>query len=386
VGHIFRGKGGTPPLPPREHRHADYEASAPGLTTVGTDDTGTTLTIHHVASGTTAATAPTTSSSSHRGNKHMVNSALTSGGSCKAIVGMVALGLLLSSLGAGLWGFLTIPGLYQQIEELEVQVDRLALQVDRLEEQVNDLEIQIDLLQVVNEDLNTTAQLLNVTAGQLQDQVDQLDILNDELARENDRYQELNNDLQASNEDLNGLVDELNTTVADINRANADLQTVASFLNETSWDLSDTVEGLASFLAEQIVAHRKILLETLENTFTGQLSHWDCALMDIFRIEDSEAPFGNLSLAPVLDYVEGRILDKFCLSRDDFDEFLDSTYGLSRLTAVDLQQGVAVYTTAALQYYFPDPDEESEGLSQQDWAEADYDCWNIPQKFRMNSM
>ena len=93
--------GSAPPTPPPRSvsysRSARFKGESPGIKTVGTEDT---LTINHVTSNRSAGML----------------------GMSRPVMILVGL-FALSTLGAGLWGFLTIPGLYDQIEELELQVN-----------------------------------------------------------------------------------------------------------------------------------------------------------------------------------------------------------------------------------------------------------------------
>jgi outer membrane murein-binding lipoprotein Lpp len=306
------------------------------------------------------------------------------GGLSKPLLALLVT-LTLSGLGAGVWGFLTIPGLYDQIEELEIQVDRLTGQVDRLEVEVNELAEQVDRLEDLKEDLNATVQNLNVTVDKLQDNVDDIQLLNQELANETARLKE-------SNLELEHLADTLNQTVSvavkendRLQQLNSNLEVIVFFLNETSLSIDETLNSVTEYLAEQIVANRHILLETLENTFTGQINNWDCALQDVFQFESYDAPIAtstNMVLKEVLDYVDGRVLQEFCANREDFEAYLDSTYGLESMSVDNLRQGVAVYTTAITNYFFPNPGQS--GLTIQEWADADYNCFNVP-KFSMSN-
>ena len=331
-----------------------FPRSSPGLKTVGTEDT---LTIRHVNSSSGTSTAM---------------------GLSKPLLGLMV-ALILSSLGAGVWGFLTIPGLYDQILDLEDQVDRLTGQVDRLEKQVDQLAEQIDLLETLKDGLNSTVKDLNSTVLRLEDNVDELEFLNEELSDEVALLTESNAELRLLVNTLNTTVDELVNENNRLQQLTANLETIATFLNETSLQISDTIDGVANFLAEQIVANRQILLEILENTFSSQIINWDCAFRDIFQFESLNSPIGMESLEESLDYIDGRILSEFCADRNDFEDYLDSTYGLALVTANNLHQAVAVYTTAQLNYYFPDPGQQ--GLTPQDWADADYNCLNVPPFF-----
>jgi DNA repair exonuclease SbcCD ATPase subunit len=175
-----------------------------------------------------------------------------------ALVGLFALG----SLGAGLWGWLTIPGLYDQIEELEYQVDRLEVEVNRFEELNQQLNESIAELEGINQDLRNSLT---------------------DLQKENDRLHKLNDNLES----------------------------IVGFLNETSVVIGETLDDVTEYLAEQIAVNRVIVLETLENTYRQDMNNWDCAYRDIFRsqpfVVDENIPIGLNNLPAVLNYVQDRV-------------------------------------------------------------------------------
>lgn len=91
---------------------------------------------------------------------------------------------------------------------------------------------------------------------------------------------------------------------------------------------------------------------------------------------DLDSPIGE-ETGEVLSYVEEAILNEFCADRIDFENYLEQRYGLDAMSANNLFQGVAIYTADMLDYYFPD-DPQRPGLSPDDWADAAYDCENVP--------
>jgi outer membrane murein-binding lipoprotein Lpp len=374
--------------PTKSSRSSDIES--PGLKTVGTEDT---LTINHVAS---------TSRSSHL---------LGMSKPVMALVGM----LTLSSMGAGLWGFLTIPGLYDQIEELEVQVDRLEGEVDRLAGEVdrfailnqdlntsilelqsinrdlnataNRLEDSVEDLEVLNEQLEATNGALNQTASALALQVDNLQGVVEDLEFENTQLRLIRGDLEADVEELGTQVENLNATVTDLANENerlgqlsTNLETIVGFLNTTTIDLGETLDDVTTSLANAIADQREILFENTENAYTLAISNWDCAFRDTFRgdsfITDEDSVIGEADLPAVLLHVQDRILTEYCVNRTDFENYLDGEFGLLNMTTSNLYRGVAVYTGYVLNYYFPDPG--LPGLTEDDWIEASYECENLP--------
>jgi archaellum component FlaC len=377
--------------PTKEVRFNSKSNDSPGVQTVGSDGT---MTIQHNFSNT---------SSSTRG----------------AVMGMrkpaaAVLGVLfLGTFGAGLWGWLQIPGLNEQIKRLEEQVDRLEAQVDRLEVEVDRLGVQNDRYETLNAEFNQTISGLQEVnedlagqVGRLEGEVGRLGSEVDDLEGENDRYEQINGDLNLTVIELQGVNDDLRSTVASLDNSvneldstvadlelinqvlreenqrfsdlNGQLQTISSYLNETAADLNGTYQELAASLAEQITANRVLVLQTLQNSYTQLISFWDCSFRDVFRgqpfIVNEDLLIGGV-LSTVLEYVEERVLSELCINTTDFTSYLDSRYGLNFLSSNQLYQGVAVYTSAAMDFYFPDGGEE--GLTPEDWANAGYSCESV---------
>ena len=382
------GGRSEPPTPPsfrstNKSKHA--LDNSPGNKTVGTHDT--TLTINHVTS--------TSRSSAVLGlSKPVV-----------ALIGILSMG----TLGAGLWGWITIPGLNSQIEKLELQVSRLSgeidrLQsevdrfaelnanlnasivelnqinqnlnatVDRLEDEVDELEEQNDIYQDLNNQLNTTAVQLSEQVDELEEQVDQLEESNAELRI-------LTQDLQNQTDRLESQVDELEKENDRLQELNKDLAIIVGFLNETTGDISDTLLEVSELLADQIVVYQGLVLDDLNLMYIDVQQCWDCNYFDFFRgepwITDTTIPIGD-SLIEALDYVDDRILDEYCIDRADFEDYLDDTFGLEVMSSDNLIRGVNRYTNAVLEYYFPDQNSTLPGLNATVWHSAMYDCANVP--------
>ena len=159
---------------------------------------------------------------------------------------------------------------------------------------------------------------------------------------------------------------------------NADLVTITKFLNTTAGALDDSLERVTEFLADQIVANQVLVLESLENTYLQRTGSWDCDYRDMYREfafgRNFNEPIQDLGL--VLPYVEDRVLNELCLDLSDFETYLMATFPPDEVTSYRLQRAVLVYTSEALDYYFPEKDEF--GLTPEDWADASFDCHNLP--------
>ena len=119
--------------------------------------------------------------------------------------------------------------------------------------------------------------------------------------------------------------------------------------------------------------------EALQNTYHQRVANWDCALRDQFALEafasDDNLAIPSDVINDVMDYVDERVLSDLCLDMDDFQNFLSDRYGNEDITTNRLVTSVQRYTWSALDYYFPEDGET--GLTDEDWATADYECGNL---------
>merc|ERR1711933_251846 len=141
-----------------------------------------------------------------------------------------------------------------------------------------------------------------------------------------------------------------------------------------------------SFLAEQISAYEVLVIEGIQNSYHQSVASWDCNFADRFRSEEFSSDW-NQKILPsesntVMEYINDRVLSNLCLSPTDFDRFIEDRYPDSKSTGVSvnqLQTVVERYTMAAFDYYFPDNDSVDSGLTDEDWAEAEYNCEQLPE-------
>lgn len=356
-------------------------------------------------------------------------------GMTKPALGIATL-LILGGAGAAAFGWFKIPGLTSQIEELEAQVQLLSGQIDRLkaendryENLNNQLNQTVLEFQELNEDLNATVTDLQFIADNLNQT--QLELLAqvDELTKENQNYARLNNELNTTATRLGQEVDFFETAIAKLvlenvalsnvtaaleemanelgtlteaenqtltemfsvlnglrsenerlESLNTNLSAIVSFLNETSLGLDNTLQQVTGFLASQINANQALLTQTLENTYLQRVQNWDCAYRDNFREQGFGANFSQVitNLSGVVDFVDERVLSELCLDKSDFQQYLLQEYP-DGVTSFRLLRGVSTYTTVALDYYFPEAGET--GIAPEEWADAAYDCQNLPSSF-----
>jgi len=352
-----------------------------------------------------------------------------------AIAGLLFLGVG----GAAAFGWFQIPGLNTQIKELEEQVNLLNNEINRLSSEVDRLGDENDRFQSLNDQLNATVEDfevitddLNSTVLELEDVASGLNTTNQELeiqvedlSSENANYAKLNRELNTTASQLalevnyfegalreliveNGILSNLTLTLEGVTAQlgnltleqnetlellqntldefvvendrlealNNNLVNVVTFLNDTSLGLDNSLQQITGYLAEQIEANQVILLENIENSYRQKASNWDCDYRDFFREEsfgiDFNEPITNLD--DVLLYVNGRVLSEICLDVEDFEAFLANRFQ-DVINSHRFIRAVQEYTTAAIDYYFPEAGEV--GLSAADWGDASFRCKDV---------
>ena len=392
------------------------------------------------------------------------------------------------------YGWLEIPSLKKEIQDLESQIDRLSIELNRLE-------YENDKYASLNNILNTTVLEIVETNQHLEETTMNLQTTNDELNETNEKMQQQIVDLTNQNEDYADLNNELNTTAVELSKEverfhsavaglvvtnaelsnftsniedlltgsllldnvaqydsnatvvaleavlsnivtenkrldqlNTDLSMIVSFLNEAN--LGQSFDKVTTHLSEQITTNRLLVLQSLENIYRQRIDTWDCDFNTIFfdydfvldrdtivigSGSDNGGNAQNKEKELVLEFVQDRIMDELCLDIDDFNNYMDDTYPFG-YTSNQLATGILLYTSAALDYYFPNYEVietpaqlvevggESDtsnsnggsgsgavsefriissntngfdGLSPQVWADAKYKCDKLPDQYRV---
>jgi len=285
-----------------------------------------------------------------------------------------------------------------KIPELNEELDRFEGEVDRLEQRNN-------IYMEKNKQLETASKELNTSVGELTAQVNDLDMINKdlntsvvELTAQLDDVDTKNKDLNSSvvtltaqlddldtiNKDLNSSIVELNTQVGKLEKINTDLKSVAGFLNDTAGQIGQTFEEISEYLANQIEANKVLVLGSIENAMKQRAVGWDCNYGNLFGSREwgtnFSADISAQDWEEVVAYVNENVLEELCLSQSDFEAFVKANSDLwPKWTSQNLIAAVAVYTTDALDWYFPEQGET--GLTHADWAAASYDCQKLTTKF-----
>ena len=292
-------------------------------------------------------------------------------GMTKPLLVMTLLFLIsIAAVGYLLNGWFIVPQLKAEIKRLESQVDRLVTENDRYE--------------ILNDELNYTVSELTNLTDSLNVNVMELSDISNELEIANDRLSDITLD---QNETLSELKYTLASFVAENDRLqelNSDLLSITTFLNSTSLGLDDSLEEWANFIGGLIVANQALVLESLKTNYKTRLIAWDCDYRDVFREEsfgvDYNLPISDIS--SVMAFVDDRVLSELCLDVSDFEIFLFEQFP-DYVSTHRLIRGVSQYTSQALDYLFPEHNDDGHGVSQIEWEEAGFNCRNLKKAFIM---
>jgi predicted nucleic acid-binding Zn-ribbon protein len=291
----------------------------------------------------------------------------------------------------------------QEIQDLKDQLNATTNRLDVVSQELNatnyEFSLRIDELMEENQEYAMLNAELIATSMELSTQVDRFHGAIAELILENAAITDLSDELADLTGSLQGIGVDQNATIAALEltlRAivtensrlddlNKDLSTIVSFLNDTSAGLDDSLQQVTQFLAGQITANRVLVLGSIESNYRQKISNWDCDYRDVFREFDYgfdyDTQIPQSDFEPVVSYVNVRVLEEMCLSDTDFADYVSDTYP-SDLTSARLITAVTVYTTQALDWYFPESSEE--GVSSNEWSDAGYQCENLPNRFVYN--
>jgi len=270
--------------------------------------------------------------------------------------------------------------------------DRLNDTVAELKEQNGVLKEQVDTFADLNQDLNATVIDLKQEVDRLEGQVtnftlenDRLEDLVSSLSNETDTLTNLTNVLQDNVDRLKGEVTQLKTENGRLATNIDNLQTVIEFWDDVVGNYDQTYEEMAAFLASQIVTNRNLVLEALENTFHQRVADWDCGLRAQYALEpfaqDDSITIPNDKYSEVIGFIDERVLSDLCLSRSNFEAYVNGRYPSGEISIDRLVTTVRRYTWDAIDHYFPESGEQ--GLTPENWSMANYTCNNLmpSQKF-----
>jgi len=326
-----------------------------------------------------------------------------------------------------------------EVNRLENEINRLSNEVDNLGEQNNrkrsingnlstkyDDLIKTNLnLQKVANNLNGELDILMETNSELKGEVVELRARNDNFSRNNSDLEQtektLNETLDIFNEelkdlifqssslfnvtgdledlteklakaDLNGTVSELNdslnnvtTQVNQMEMLHSDLVTVIAYLGngtegltKSLGEINDTfIEDSVDFNAESATGSVDTLMKKIKrNCFCDNRHNYGIVFKNETWAQNEDSPIDNVDA--VITYVNECALKELCLDSSNFKAYLLERY--SSPTTVDLESEFTNYTNEALDFYYPEKDDN--GLSLQDWEDATFNCEKLPDNKR----
>lgn len=332
-----------------------------------------------------------------------------------------------------------IDRLGSEVDDLEGQVDRYSEENDRMEKNNEEFGAQNDIFTSSNEVYEDLNDGLNVSVAELTRQnqlleesneeyaalnvellesnealtveVDELGVLSTKLTATADEYEKLTDDLstqvtklEESNDELGTRVTGLESEVGNLGNENdrlsklvEDFKKIESFLSEEAANIQQSVDQIAAFLTDQIDANRNLVLQRMATAYRQVTTSFTCGFDLTYRgfsftsdpnssLGGTWYPFAVIGPGNEDGYVEETVLTELCLDSDDFEAYLSNFIGgePNTVTTNELQSGVSRYVDLAMVWYFPYEEEDATttvtGVGSGDWAEAGYNCENLPQE------
>jgi len=168
-----------------------------------------------------------------------------------------------------LYGWIKLPDLTTQSEELESQVDRLNRQINDLTNQVDELEIENDRYEVLNNNLNRTVGDLRTTK--------------EGLNTTNNRLRGVADNLNATNRDLTKNADDLRDTETELKSITEGLEDESERLATSNTQLTARMQELKDLQQRLITVADGLTIDSDELNATNQLLE-----QEVDALEDTE--------------------------------------------------------------------------------------------------
>uniref|UniRef100_A0A7S3QD00 Uncharacterized protein n=1 Tax=Chaetoceros debilis TaxID=122233 RepID=A0A7S3QD00_9STRA len=285
----------------------------------------------------------------------------------------------------------TVASISEQKEQVEETVKQLNETLLDFKEQNEELKGQNDQLLQTSDALRGDIANLTLNLDDVRETEAQLKEDVAELKTVEERLKEDKITLTAQADNLNSTVEKLSEEVSNFKKENKEfkdlneeLRQIVSFIGDEAENVERTYEALTSYLADAIIRKQVLTMTALKEGMKKELAAWECGFRTAFSgqdfLKDENAPIGYSSYDTVMSYT-GKFLQNLCLLRGNLETFLVNEVILSGqsiwdISSKDLSAGINIYTTNALDHYFPDEGEE--GLNSTSWDEIDYDCIELP--------
>jgi len=271
-----------------------------------------------------------------------------------------------------------ITSLNQSILEVTSEKDKLNGIVMTLKEETTTLNQTVLGLEIIERNLVETR-------NRLQKEVSNLTTTVSNLEDTNIQFQQSNRELTTQNSVLNDQNRKLETSIDMLEKILMDW-----YNNTASSPDDESFEEVLAQLNGIIDTNRALVLKNLELEYDQTIDAWLCSYRSTFAGEDfldvtPNTPIGDgETYNRIQTHIQTEVLQPLCLTNStNYNDFIQTEIMTSNtnknadeelyytiLTSNTIRQIVARYTSEAMEYYF--------SLSSDDWAEAQYECNNLP--------
>jgi cell division protein FtsB len=282
-------------------------------------------------------------------------------------------------------------------------VQAAASEYTQLSENNDDLTATNQNLTDKVETLETVKANLTSTGDDLSDRVDNLTTTSEDLSQQADDIT-ANNTIQASqivtlqNENAD-LVEAQNNLTAMIIQTrveneyyeeyNSNLTSVVAFLDNNGVTIEPTSDELVLSISETIDTMRPQLVRSIKISYDELVDGYPCNVDVAFGsrefVKNRTTGMTQIQVGEVVGYLEDTVLERMCLGKADFEKFLTQYADIANNGTVSyalINEAMLRYYIVASDYYFPE--QQLQGLSDMEWANADYECQKLPDDLKFS--
>mmetsp|Transcript_47928 Transcript_47928/g.70969 ORF Transcript_47928/g.70969 Transcript_47928/m.70969 type:complete len:448 (+) Transcript_47928:97-1440(+) len=212
--------------------------------------------------------------------------------------------------------------------------------------------------------------------------------LHNQLSFQHNALSEQSNELKSMETNLTTYIEDMIVENARFEQINANLSTIVDFVSSSGKGVTQSYTALTLFLETSIENNQRLLLNRMKFNMNAKVKNWKCGLKDEFpdATEDTVISIRGGGLYPeILNYLNNTVLSELCIDVSDFERYLQDWYNdengssnnTTNITLNELTFGLNFYSLEVFNYYFPD-NSVVVGITEEEWAEADYQCRNFP--------
>lgn len=235
-------------------------------------------------------------------------------------------------------------------------------------------------------DLNESQNTISDINSEMTETIENTKNLNDQLKVTTDQISKTDGTLSDRLDELRDENTELETLNVNLEESNDNLLAVLSYIEEAGNEFEGTFESMMNELGTSINYNRELVLFDLELLYEMKYENWLCDGVFEFNfrnsawVDDRDLSIGN-DYDDVITFLETNLFSELCIASDDFNFFVSNDNFIyanppSTISFSELISAIERYSTELIKYYFPANNKE--GLSEQNWIDADYQCDNFP--------